>query len=216
MQNNIKTYTDKEMCKACGGLCCKQNGCVYIPSNFKSMNYSKLKKELLKGDISIDGIPFDLPGNAWTYILLLRARNEDAEIVDLFTSGGPCKMLKEDGCFYDEDQRPSLGLAVKPTKVKGPCEKMYDQDFVFNQWIRHQSTLELLLKDFTGKEIKEYLFDIVPLKLDKFNSKRRNNEPLTAMELVNHCEIVQTIANKYYYTPAEAKQILSNPFIKSW
>lgn len=148
--------------------------------------------------------------------MLLRARNEGAEIVDLFTSGGPCKMLKENGCFYDEDHRPSLGLAVKPTTPGGPCEKMYDQDFVFNQWIRYQSTLELLFKDFTRKEVKEYLFDIVPSKLDEFNLKRNKNESLTAMELVNYCEIIQTIANKYYYTPTEAKQILSNPFVKSW
>ena len=40
----MEKYIDEEMCKKCGGLCCMQNGCVYMPTDFKSMEFDYLKK----------------------------------------------------------------------------------------------------------------------------------------------------------------------------
>lgn len=61
MSKNIKTYVDKEMCKKCGGVCCKQNGCIYLPRDFKNMNINYLIQELEKGNISISGQPASVP-----------------------------------------------------------------------------------------------------------------------------------------------------------
>ena len=43
----MEKYINYEMCKKCGGVCCKQNGCVYAPSDFKSMKYPNLKQNTL-------------------------------------------------------------------------------------------------------------------------------------------------------------------------
>lgn len=50
MTEKIKTYVDKEMCAECKGECCKESGCMYMPSDFKSFLFPKLKKKLLEGD----------------------------------------------------------------------------------------------------------------------------------------------------------------------
>ena len=147
-------YINKDLCAKCKGSCCKVSGCMYMPSDFKKMKYITIKKELLKGNISIDAFPvknLSFNKDAWTLILFLRARNKDKDVVDLFTSGGPCKMLGENGCFYDEDERPSCGLMVKPTFVNGPCPKTFDDDEFLRSWLKHQSLLELFIKEYTGK-----------------------------------------------------------------
>lgn len=95
-------YINKDLCSKCKGSCCKVSGCMYMPSDFKKMKYITIKKELLKGNISIDAFPvknLSFNKDAWTLILFLRARNKDKDVVDLFTSGGPCKMLGEMDVF---------------------------------------------------------------------------------------------------------------------
>ncbi len=63
-------YVNYEMCKKCGGVCCKQIGCAYIPQDFKSLEYNYLINLLEQGNISITGqpAPFSLTPNAWTFI----------------------------------------------------------------------------------------------------------------------------------------------------
>ena len=51
----MKKYTNYEMCKQCGGKCCKQNGWIYMPKDFSSMDLKYLKKLLEVDKISISG-----------------------------------------------------------------------------------------------------------------------------------------------------------------
>ena len=179
---------------------------MYMPSDFKKMKYITIKKELLKGNISIDAFPvkgFNL--DAWTLILFLRARNKDKDVVDLFTSGGPCKMLGENGCFYDEDERPSCGLMVKPTFVNGPCPKTFDDGEFMRSWLKHQSLLELFIKEYTGKEFFDYVYDLLTEKSNLIASKIENNESLTPSEVTNY-ERFKQIVNSPFYTSSEVKE----------
>lgn len=73
-----KIYINKDLCAKCKGSYCKVSGCMYMPSDFKKMKYLTIKKELSKGNISIDAFPvknLSFNKDAWTLILLLRARN---------------------------------------------------------------------------------------------------------------------------------------------
>ena len=84
-----------------------------MPKDFSSMDLKYLKKLLEVDKISISGQPFNgFYNDGWSFLLYLRARNENAEIVDLITSGGPCVMLDETGCLLKETKRPTLGLLV--------------------------------------------------------------------------------------------------------
>ena len=206
-------YINKDLCSKCKGSCCKVSGCMYMPSDFKKMKYIKIKKELLKGNISIDAFPttgFKFNPDAWTLILFLRARNKDCDIVDLFTNGGPCKMLKEDGCFYYEEKRTSCGLMLKPMHVGGPCPKTFDEKKLMKDWLKHQKLLEMLVEEFTNKEFFEYVYDLVIKKQNELANKIENKEYLKPSEVTNYERFLQ-ISGKPFYTSSEIKS--KNGFI---
>lgn len=141
------------MCKECGGVCCKENGCIYMPQDFDNLNFESLKKALDEGNVSISGQPLKFQGNAWTFVLYLRARNKNADIVDLITSGGPCKLLTSTGCSLDEVNRPSLGLSIKPTVIGGPCSRTFSQEQVILDWMDYSEVLGSLVQYYTNKDV---------------------------------------------------------------
>lgn len=199
------------MCRACGGQCCKENGCIFLPQDFSSLDFEFLKTELDKGNISISGQPLKgFYNNAWTFLLYLRARNRNADIVDLITSGGPCKMLSDTGCLWEETQRPSLGLLVKPTKIGGPCEKKYDSNIALD-WINYNDVLSKLVTYYTNKKA----IDIISEEITKFMNTIRQNKPdfnnLNEMQKTNISWYYNIMADKPYYTPEEVKRLILIP-----
>lgn len=55
MKKDRESYINYEMCKTCGGECCKQCGCIYLPEDFENLSFDYLKNEIDKGYISISG-----------------------------------------------------------------------------------------------------------------------------------------------------------------
>ncbi len=201
----MEKYIDYEMCKKCGGVCCKQNGCVYLPKDFKSLEASEIIKELDKGKISISGQPVNFFMNNWTYIPYLRARNKDAEIVDLITNGGPCINLTDSGCSLSENERPSCGLLVKPVKIGGPCEKIKKD--VGIEWLEYSNVLESLIKLYTNKDMIDVVVSQISEKIVSIKKKINNNIPLSEIEKLNMQWYYQIMANKPYYEPDEVKNM---------
>ncbi len=202
----MEKYIDYEMCKKCGGVCCKQNGCVYAPKDFESMEFSYLKSELEKGKISISGQATPIAHGMWTYIPYLRARNKDANIVDLITNGGPCINLTETGCSLSEEQRPTFGLLVKPTKIGGPCEKVNSGSA--NDWLNYSEVLEKLVKHYTNKNIIDIIVDEIARQMVVINKKIKANVKLSPMEQTNAYWYYKIMGNKPYYTPEEVKKMI--------
>lgn len=215
MAENIKTYVDKEMCKKCGGVCCKQNGCVYMPQDFKKMDFKYLKNKIEKGNISISGQPFKVMKDGWSFILFLRARNEDSPIVDLITKGGPCSMLTEKGCRLEEEKRPSCGLGIKPTKIGGPCEKMFSSNDVLFSWLDYQDVLEDLIKNFTGKQTSSInvIVEQIQEQMEKIMEKKKNNQQLTAIDSQTISWYFDIMADKPYYYTDEIKEMINDVLI---
>lgn len=202
----MEKYINYEMCKKCGGACCKQNGCVYLPKDFKSFEPSEIIKELDKGKISISGQPVNFYNNKWTYIPYLRARNKGAEIVDLITYGGPCINLTDSGCDLSEDKRPSCGLLVKPTKIGGPCKRMKED--VGMQWLEYSEVLESLIKFYTNKNMIDVIASQISEKIVEIKKKENNNIPLSEMEKLNILWYYGIIVNRPYYGPDEVKKMM--------
>lgn len=202
----MEKYIDYEMCKKCGGACCKQNGCVYMPNDFDSMDFSYLKEELEKGKISISGQATLITKSSWTYIPYLRARNQNADIVDLITDGGPCINLTESGCSLSEEKRPTFGLLVKPTKLGGPCEKA--GSISADSWLDYNGVLEQLVKYYKNKDVIDIIVDEIASKMAIINKKMKNNIQLSPMEVANAYWYYNIMANKSYYTPDEVKKMI--------
>ena len=54
IEKDYSNTTNITLCSKCGGACCKMCGCHFSPDDFEDLSFEGLKKELLKGYISID------------------------------------------------------------------------------------------------------------------------------------------------------------------
>lgn len=208
----MEKHVNYELCKACGGVCCQQNGCIYLPNDFKRLSFNYLLKQLEKGNISITGQPFNgFFGDGWSFILYLRARNVDAPVVDLITSGGPCKLWdKETGCKLKEADRPTVGLTAEPIKIGGPCKNTISQDDMFN-WLNYSQVLEELVYYYTNKDVITVVLEQLEEKMQIIEEKHGRNEELKEME----CQILEwrkkIMLEKPYYNLEETQKLIRAP-----
>ncbi len=193
------------ICVECVEVLVAKNVVVFIcQEDFENLSFDYLKKEIDKGYISISGQPFPLFAGAWSFLLYLRARNVNSDIVDLFSLGDPCVLLTDKGCSLDETKRPSLGLMVKPTKIGGPCDKKYDSSIALN-WLDYDEVLSKLIKHYTNMEIKDIISKQINNIIPMIKTKVEAKAVLTSMEQYIISEYL-IMNNKPYYSPDEIKK----------
>lgn len=112
-------FENKDLCKKCGGRCCKKSGCDYFVSDFDVIDKSSLVKLLDTGNVSIvAALSFRTLKNKDRVVepfLYLLARNIDRGIVDLFSLKKTCSMLTDEGCTYTLENRPGGGVNLIPS-----------------------------------------------------------------------------------------------------
>lgn len=173
-----------DICRECGGMCCKKSGCDYSALDFKNCSYNTLYNELLKGDKSIVSyMKFKVDSNGnYTYepLLYLRARNNGRDIVDLVSIKTGCSLLGENGCKFSYEERPSGGKNLKPVrKEEGECVPLASPLYIVNSWIKHQQTLKRLVLNLTGMNLdKKIRFDVENLFLEILNEKFDGVSPI--------------------------------------
>lgn len=147
--------TDYDLCKECGGRCCRNCGCHFSPYDFKEVTYEHLKEEIKKGYITIewiDGDIFSRIGGCY----ILRVRNQGKEIVDDEIERSPCILLSENGCKLEFDKRPLGGKLLIPYQRKDAysnqtelrCYSEYDIAACFDEWQEYQGIVLDLIKYF--------------------------------------------------------------------
>ena len=147
--------TNNELCSQCKGRCCKNCGCFYSPRDFKKISYAFLKREIIKGYISIDLVrktkrSRDVPRDT----LVLRVRNVDRPIVDTDPNFRPrsCKRLTDKGCSLSYQKRPTGGKKLIPIlNVEGylMCYPAYSYIECAKEWRPYQRILRKLYWRFT-------------------------------------------------------------------
>lgn len=182
----MEKYEDKEICKNCGGICCKKCGCDYFVSDFESMKLDYLEEVLQSGYISIiASLCFNESKNGLLIpnpILSLRARNINRSEIDLLSLKLPCASLNEDGCIHDITKRPSGGSALIP-KENMNCYSKIDRLEELKNWLPYQNILERLVKRHTGLTVP------AKLKEDAYNLicdiLTNNIENVSRLELID-------------------------------
>lgn len=159
--NNIDYKNENiEICKQCGGYCCKNCGCDYFVSDLESMKLDYLESLLETGRVSVIGtfnfIRLNSGKLIYEIILSLRARNKNREAIDLFSFKTTCASLTETGCYYDLKHRPSGGAALIPCADK-PCYSEVDRIEELKKWLPYQKVLAKLVKRKTKMKVDDKL-----------------------------------------------------------
>lgn len=194
-------YENKELCKKCGGICCKKCGCDYYVEDFTSFEINYLQKLILENNISIVSTAdfHKLPNGRLTLIpiLYLRARNVDRGPVDLLSLKKQCSLLTDNGCSYTKEQRPSGGLNLIP-KESG-CENLRDQMELIKEWSKYQKVLQRLVKRITGKNVDEVLReDAENLFFDCISQNFDGVSKLELAEMVNFIPLLFQVYPEEY------------------
>ena len=167
---------NKELCKKCGGECCKQMGCYYSAKDLKVIDSRSIKSMLDKGYTSITSdIIYTHPKIT---MLSLRARNTDASSIDLVSCHRGCTALTESGCMYSLEDRPSGGKYLIP-RERGCCG--YEEIALFDiikTWSPHQQLLKSICEEVSGVpfdelmslQVEEYFYYIYTHGLFDHNS----------------------------------------------
>lgn len=161
---------DKNICRECGGFCCKKSGCDYSPKDFKELGIKAIIDILDEGNVSIVST-FNysvLPDGRKVpeFILYLRARNIDRGPVDLFSFKKQCSLLTEDGCSLDLNNRPFGGANLVPVglnpKTNLPdCYVDENPLDIILSWSSYQNTLRKAVKRLTGNTVeKQFELDV--------------------------------------------------------
>lgn len=170
-------YENKDICKKCGGFCCKKSGCDYYVSDLDVINKENLSKLLDTGNVSIvAAIQFSKLNNGkkcCTPFLYLRARNVDRDVIDLFSMKKQCSMLTDTGCMYDISKRPSGGVNLIPGENM-KCSPLLDPRVEVAKWNDYQNILSKLVKRYSGMsvdarfrlDVENVFFDILTENFD--------------------------------------------------
>lgn len=154
----MEKVEDRNICKECGGYCCKKSGCDYFVSDFENMKIDYLESILDTGRVSVVASCYfkRLPNNKLINIpvLYLRARNINRKEIDLLSFKTTCASLEEDGCYFDIEKRPSGGSTLIPAKNR-MCYTEVDRVKELEKWKPYQNVLERLVKRHTGMSLNK-------------------------------------------------------------
>lgn len=138
-----------ELCKKCGGCCCKTMGCHISPFDLKEIILSNIISLIDEsGCISIDwwdGNPITEECNGEN-VYFLRIKNKNSKVIDP-SFGGECSILTDIGCPLLFEYRPRGGRKLKPSERE--CLVGYSKQQCAIDWYNYQDIM---------KSVYEYYF----------------------------------------------------------
>ena len=136
-----------DMCKKCGGKCCNQCGCAFLPEDLQ-MCFSNLFEKIFSREITIDKLEY--LENAYNKldkpVYYLRVANVNESCVE-FNGMGKCIFLTENGCKLTYENRPAGGRLLVP--FWSGCYYLYTNKEFIDKWIPYQKLLKDLIEFFS-------------------------------------------------------------------
>lgn len=204
---DIERNETPDLCRECGGKCCKRYGCEWSIDDFRREFGEVTKENLISaiktGIVTIDwwegdyrrdyGIEYS-EDDERDECHFIRSRHTNEPIGTFPTSwGGTCVSLTENGCKFDWEHRPLGGksLAAQRRKVEGTiryieptiidCDGLNHKiDFV-NEWFPYNDLLEQVKLAFIME--KTELEDLSCQRRNTFSSLADSAETLLRRRL---------------------------------
>jgi Fe-S-cluster containining protein len=102
-----KNYLNVELCKKCGGKCCKRFPGIAYPEDFKKPLKDSLLKAFTSGNWAIDWYEGDPTGkDELSKAFFIRPKIKDVKELFDPSWGGECIFLTKDGCILNPNERP--------------------------------------------------------------------------------------------------------------
>lgn len=147
MDIKMKRYENIELCKKCGGECCKRIPGIYYPEDFgktKEEIFNNLKKAFEEGYTAIDwwdnyedenGYEFD------AYFIRPKTKNKLNVIRDP-SWGGECIFLTDNGCKLKYENRPTVCRMLEPN-IEGKCKNhSLSKLKIVGRWLPYNDIIE--------------------------------------------------------------------------
>lgn len=148
------------ICKHCGGLCCKKSGCGLFPEDIgHCVRYSKILKKLSTGKYSLILSFYTDEDNNIFYQLRMRTRNVGRDVIDFFSPTTACVFWKPDrGCSLTDSTRPYEGLHLVPS-ITYNCKYDFTSEIAFNAWAPVQDEMKKAFRHISenGATVADYL-----------------------------------------------------------
>lgn len=151
-------YLDEEICKECGGDCCKAMPGSCLPEDFEEPIFESIRDALATGKYAVDwweGDPTD--NDELDRACYIRPRTKGVEKIYDPSWGGECIFFTEGkGCELQPDERPANCRLLEPRKV-GNCvlHETYNKRDIAIAWIPHQDTIHKAVQNIQNKPIKK-------------------------------------------------------------
>mgnify|MGYP001863978402 CR=1 FL=1 len=178
------TLFESDLCRKCGGKCCKRNGCAYAIEDFAEITKKGIMQKL-EHEASIRAT-FEISNYGATPVLFLESRGKGKGPVNLFSLPTSCALLTDQGCLYKIEDRPTGGILLLPKedeKHELCCEiDEHAQAILLKGWLKYQKLLNKLVKYYTGNTVdKQLSLDILAV-IQVIGKKLESNLSLTEQE----------------------------------
>ena len=154
----VRLY-NKDICKRCGGECCKMQGCILLPFDIEPFESSYILKLLENGEFSIRA--FYEENMAYPY---LAAREMNQPEFSVLLPHTVCAHLTEKGCKFSDEERPTGAIVLTPN-TSGKCMMEIDTDEIEEYWKKPEvyevmmSVVKHYIGDYTFNEYVRMLFN---------------------------------------------------------
>uniref|UniRef100_A0A6M3LEY7 Putative zinc-or iron-chelating protein n=1 Tax=viral metagenome TaxID=1070528 RepID=A0A6M3LEY7_9ZZZZ len=128
----MEFHYDYEICKKCGGECCKKMPGAYTPKDIENI-FGSVENAVKSGKVAIDW----WEGKTPKYFMRPKTIKSN-ELYDP-SWGGECTHLKENGCELTEEKRPSMCKIMKPypdnnCRCELPKPFTNDKEYAVHLW----------------------------------------------------------------------------------
>lgn len=165
--------TEAEICKECGGSCCKATGCSLSPEDmlrrifkqreqnhkeeYLEIKENELTKEQLENWLIHSDCAIDSFGYEKGRLYYLRMRHKCFTFIGV-DAMGECMALRDDGCCYTYEERPKGGRSLKASEDRR-CRQEYTREMMVKDWMPYQELLREIWNTWYDRFQKDGTFD---------------------------------------------------------
>lgn len=181
-----KGYESTEICKDCGGACCKTNGCSLAPEDMlremeiwrtkgeyntnqcAKMDLRQLEQWLQQSDCAIDSFTGE---TGLCYYIRMRHKCFTFIGVDAM---GECIALTDQGCSLPYARRPQGGRYLEGRRDRH-CQQHYTQEQMEADWKPYQQQLREIWDKWYDRLNQEGVFDRCEEAYMRYQMERRQH-----------------------------------------